>query len=100
MKQESLQACAFRCQRILHPSSLGLRDALPEWNLTQLRALPLARLQVSYSYSSLGLLQKPLLLAGVLGAIFAVAIVLGRGGLASLAASPSVQNVVAKPHAS
>ncbi|PRW20208.1 dolichyl-diphosphooligosaccharide-- glycosyltransferase subunit 1A [Chlorella sorokiniana] len=57
-------------------------------------------LQVSYTYSSMGLLQKPLLLVGVLGAIFAIAIVAGRGGLASLAASPSVRNVVAKPHAS
>ncbi len=56
--------------------------------------------QVSYSYSSLGLLQKPLLLVGVLGAAFALAIVAGRGGLSSLAASPSVRNVVAKPHAS
>lgn len=53
--------------------------------------------QVSYSHSSLGLLQKPLLLVGVLAAVFGLAILAGRGSLAS---SPSVRSVVAKPHAS
>lgn len=53
--------------------------------------------QISYSHSSLGLLQKPLLLVGVLAAVFGLAILAGRGSLAS---SPSVHSVVAKPHAS
>lgn len=88
------QSTAFTYLDVMGRPVLVLRLS----NLVQ--EMKLESLQVSYSYSSLGLLQKPLLLAGVLGAIFAVAIVLGRGGLASLAASPSVQNVVAKPHAS
>lgn len=53
---------------------------------------------MEYTYSSLGLLQKPLLLVGTFGLLFAAAIVLNRGG-ASLAASPSAQAVV-KAHAS
>lgn len=48
----------------------------------------------------MGLLQKPLLLVAALGAIFAVAMAAGRGSLASLASSPSLQSLVAKPHAS
>lgn len=62
-----------------------------------LRAPALA-LQVEYSYSTLGLLQKPLLLVGAFGLLFVAAIVLNRGG-ASLAAAPGAQAVV-KAHAS
>ncbi|KAL4451280.1 hypothetical protein ABPG77_009352 [Micractinium sp. CCAP 211/92] len=54
--------------------------------------------KVEYTYSSLGLLQKPLLLVGAFGLLFVAAIVLNRGG-ASLVASPSAQAVV-KAHAS
>ncbi|KAL4420813.1 hypothetical protein ABPG75_010469 [Micractinium tetrahymenae] len=64
-------------------------------NLVSDMAFPL---KVEYTYSSLGLLQKPLLLVGAFGLLFAAAIVLNRGG-ASLAASPSAQAVV-EAHAS
>lgn len=55
-------------------------------------------LKVEYTYSSLGLLQKPLLLVAVFGAIFAAAIALNRSG-AALKGSPSTQ-AVGKQHAS
>jgi hypothetical protein len=53
---------------------------------------------VEYTYSSLGLLQKPLLLVAVFGAIFAAAIALNRSG-AALKGSPSTP-AVGKQHAS
>lgn len=57
---------------------------------------------VEYTHSSVGLLQKPLLLVGFFGALFAAAILLSRlssGSSAALAASRSAQALV-KPHAS
>jgi hypothetical protein len=54
-------------------------------------------LQVEYSYSTFGLLQKPLILVAIFGAMFAASIALTRSG--GMKGSPSTQAFV-KPHTS
>lgn len=68
---------------------LRLANVVPEMN---------SLLTIEYTHSSLGLLQKPLLLVAAFGALFAAVLVLNRGG-SSLNVSPCVQNVL-KPHIS